>query len=69
LSQLKRTNAEPELTDLRDSGAIEQDADVVMFLHNDDEHTGEIDLLVKKNRHRDKGMCRLKFNKKFFRID
>lgn len=69
LSQLKRTNAEPELTDLRDSWAIEQDADVVMFLHNDDEYTGEIDLLVKKNRHRDKGVCRLKFNKKFFRID
>lgn len=69
LSQLKRTNTEPELTDLRDSWAIEQDADVVMFLHNDDEFTGEIDLLVKKNRHRDKWVCKLKFNKKFFRID
>lgn len=40
LSQLSRKSAEqsrlPQLTDLRDSGAIEQDADVVMFLHRDD---------------------------------
>jgi replicative DNA helicase len=68
LSQLKRTNAEPELTDLRDSGAIEQDADVVMFLHNDDEYTQAIDLLVKKNRHRDKGSTQLTFDKKCFRM-
>ena len=68
LSQLKRTNAEPELTDLRDSGAIEQDADVVMFLHNDDEYTNTIDILVKKNRHRDKGATQITFNKKCFRM-
>lgn len=68
LSQLKRTNAEPELTDLRDSGAIEQDADVVMFLHNDDEYTNTIDVLVKKNRHRDRWAVTLKFNKKCFKI-
>lgn len=68
LSQLKRTNNEPELTDLRDSWAIEQDADVVMFLHNDDEHTNTIDVLVKKNRHRDRGFCRLFYNKKCFSI-
>lgn len=38
LSQLKRLeneNKEPGLSDLRDSGSIEQDADVVMFLHAD----------------------------------
>lgn len=68
LSQLKRTNSEPELTDLRDSWAIEQDADVVMFLHNDDEYTGDIDILVKKNRHRDKWWVKIKFNKKCFKM-
>lgn len=68
LSQLKRTNAEPELTDLRDSWSIEQDADVVIFLHNDNEYTKTIDLLVKKNRHRDRWVVTLKNNKKCFKI-
>ena len=31
----KRTNKKPQLSDLRDSGSIEQDADIVMFLHSD----------------------------------
>jgi replicative DNA helicase len=40
LSQLNRDNAKaqrrPQLHDLRDSGAIEQDADVVLFIHTED---------------------------------
>jgi hypothetical protein len=39
-----------------------------MFLHNDDEYTGDIDVLVKKNRHRDKWWVKIKFNKKCFRM-
>lgn len=36
LSQLKRTQGRPTMQDLRDSGSLEQDADIVMFLHDED---------------------------------
>jgi len=64
LSQLSRgiesrTNHEPQLSDLRESGAIEQDADVVMFLaaphkYNSAEPEDKVELYVKKNRN---GQC------------
>jgi replicative DNA helicase len=60
LSQLsreseRRENKRPQLSDLRDSGSIEQDADVVLFLYREGMHNREIDrsntdLLVAKNR-------------------
>jgi replicative DNA helicase len=52
----QRTDKRPQLSDLRESGAIEQDADVVILLHRPDyadpEHAraGEVDLIVAKNR-------------------
>jgi replicative DNA helicase len=52
-----RTDRRPALTDLRESGSLEQDADVVILLHRPDysnpehERAGEIDLIVAKNRH------------------
>ena len=60
LSQLSRAaeqreNKRPQLSDLRDSGSIEQDADVVLFLYREGMHNREIDkgkteLIVAKNR-------------------
>lgn len=51
-----RQDRRPQMSDLRESGAIEQDSDVVILLHredyNDPEHerAGEVDLIVAKNR-------------------
>jgi replicative DNA helicase len=52
----QREDKRPRLSDLRESGAIEQDADIVMFLHrpeayNPEDRPGEADLIVAKNRH------------------
>jgi len=52
----QRTDKRPQLSDLRESGALEQDADLVIFVHRDDYYdkesprVGEVDLIVAKNR-------------------
>jgi replicative DNA helicase len=51
----QREDKRPRLADLRESGAIEQDADIVMFLHrpeayDPEDRPGEADLIVAKNR-------------------
>ncbi|HEU4354953.1 MAG TPA: replicative DNA helicase [Actinomycetota bacterium] len=49
----RRQDKRPQLSDLRESGAIEQDADVVMFIHRDDtvpEKKGLAELIVAKHR-------------------
>ena len=52
-----RTDKRPMLSDLRDSGAIEQDADIVMFLYRDEYYKENKDeqsvaeVIVSKNRH------------------
>ncbi|MCW1249643.1 replicative DNA helicase [Acaricomes phytoseiuli] len=69
LSQLnraseQRTDKQPQLSDLRESGAIEQDADIVMLLHRDllDEATQtDLKVLVAKNRNGPTGLAKLTF--------
>ena len=52
LSQVRRETEgkRPTLADLRESGSIEQDADVVIFLHTDDLRSGEREVIVAKQR-------------------
>jgi len=67
LSQLSRAvemrgGKEPQLADLRESGAIEQDADVVMFLyHHDEEDRENVSLKVAKHRNGPLKTIRLRF--------
>ncbi len=84
LSQLSRAvesrGGKPRLSDLRDSGSIEQDADVVMFLHNENKNKEDADpnkvniveVLIEKHRNGPTGMVRLYFDDKkasFLSID
>jgi replicative DNA helicase len=83
LSQLNRSvesratkDRHPQLSDLRESGSIEQDADVVILLYrpdyyeqDSDKHTHEAQLLVAKNRCGPTGYVRLHFEAKYTRFD
>lgn len=73
LAQLNRKVEEraikvPQLSDLRGSGTIEQDSDVVMFLYreeeyiNDSQRQGEADVIIAKHRGGPKGTVALGFN-------
>ncbi len=76
LSQLSRAvesrGGKPRLSDLRDSGSIEQDADVVMFIHREDragtrtdaESTGIAEILIEKHRNGPVGKVDLFFDEK-----
>lgn len=74
LSQLNRAveqrRDKPRLSDLRDSGSIEQDADVVMFIHRDDRYNEDstkpniAEILVEKHRNGPVGKVELYFDEK-----
>jgi replicative DNA helicase len=74
LSQLSRAvearGGKPRLSDLRDSGSIEQDADVVMFLHRPDKYLDEsektniVEILIEKHRNGPTGVAQLFFDEK-----
>jgi len=83
LSQLSRAvesrpDKRPVLSDLRESGSIEQDADIVMMMYRDDyydefsEKKGVTDIFIRKNRNGPTGSVQLMFNRnnqKFMEIE
>ncbi len=79
LSQLSRNletrhDKRPQLSDLRDSGQIEQDADLVLFLHREEmyddntPHKGTIEVIVAKHRNGPTGKIRLWFDPSLMRF-
>ena len=65
LCQLNRNASknEPTLADIRESGSIEQDADNVIFLYQEDEENNIVTVDLQKQRAGNIGKSRLKFNK------
>jgi replicative DNA helicase len=80
LSQLSRaaetrTDHRPQLSDLRESGAIEQDADVVGFIYREeyynatDENSNKAEIIIAKQRNGPTGTVELAFIKEFTRFE
>jgi replicative DNA helicase len=71
----RRGDHRPQLSDLRESGSIEQDADVVMFIYREDminpteENNGLAELIIGKQRNGPTGSIQLAFSRQFTRFD
>lgn len=80
LSQLSRAaearvEHRPRLSDLRESGSIEQDADIVMLLYRDEYYDSETEIpgilecIISKNRNGEVGTVRLKWNARYQKVE
>lgn len=79
LAQVNRSSEDrqdhrPRLSDLRESGAIEQDADTVFLLHRPElhepgQHEGVVELIVGKQRNGPTGEVNLTYTKQYMRFD
>jgi replicative DNA helicase len=71
----KREDKRPQLSDLRESGAIEQDADMIVFIHRDEmfnfesAEKGKAELIVGKHRHGPTGSVPLTFIREYTRFE
>jgi replicative DNA helicase len=67
----KRGGGKPQLSDLRDSGMVEANADIVILLHpqpEDDPRAGEIDLIFAKNRQGPQGVITMAWQPHYARV-
>jgi replicative DNA helicase len=80
VSQLNRSvetreGHRPRMADLRESGAIEQDADVVLLLHRPDyyqeteDNRGKAELIISKQRNGPTGMVEMSFRREYMRFE
>lgn len=76
--EVEKREGKPKLSDLRESGAIEQDADLILFIHREDQSGGEIgeysptavaELIVGKHRNGATGSVKVTFIKEYTKFE